>query len=218
VRFSGTLVGHEPIEEVLMIPRMHPACEDKRLALRPLVSDWGAVAINYANSLERRPADRIRPFGEVRFYSIDGGFTFTQTIANFQTMDLPRIPAGSYIVTLFTEAGYTNFPAQEKRIEVTSGLAATVTFDLSLSCSIELALLAGEAKEYEGDTSFKIEPHTDDGPSGAFASFSRPPYRIDGLVPGNYRVRIYKPYQLGESLTIEVGAAAREATAVFEQP
>lgn len=217
VRFSGTLVGCEPFDEELWIPRLHKSCEERILVPRPLLSEYGKIRVDFVGHPSSPPVERIRPFGEVHFNSLDGGCSFSQLIADFRPFDLTHLPLGSYSITLSTEAGLSALAAREGTTRIRADELATTTFDLASTASLEIRVLLHDGTEHGGQASFRVEHVSGDGSNHAFASFRRPPYRVDGLIAGTYCVRIDLPFRLREPLTVEL-EGGRAASVTFREP
>lgn len=222
IDIQGTVAGYEPIDRELWIPRLKESIPDLWLELVPVATGWGSVSVRFLGVLEGTIGEvhRVRPLGSISFRSLDGQIAFTHAFNKFEPLALKNLPFGDYFVSLSTESGYSAHPTtQPDGIELgPTSDRAEIFFDMSQSCEVELFAAMRDGSTFDGELNIEVGQEVDGKVFNSFVAFLRPPYVVQGLIPGRYRFTIYKPFHDEEPLWVDLASDARTSSAVFLEP
>ena len=186
------------------------------LTAAALCSAWGDVRITFEHlhAADVQP-DTVRPPDKLVFDAVDGGTSFVHTLQRLEHLELEHVPAGKYAMTLITAGGLSEYPCTGGFAEVVADATASISFDMTDARALAISVRDEREELFEGEASFGIRCAASG--ASAFASFRRPPYVVEALLPGRYEVMIYKPFHRPETITVDLGSDAEAATAAFQQ-
>lgn len=221
VAFWGQPAGYGPIEERIWIPRVVAEIPERNLECTSTARAWGDMTVVF-QGLPRdgwTPTERIGIHGKIFLRSHGGDLSFDYPFLDWSRgeLEIRRVPAGAYEAAISTQSGYAHYPAKDRAIEVGPEHAATVTFDLSLACEVELGAVLRTGETVDGELVVSVAQEAGSWRSSS-AHFTGPPYLVQGLIPGRYRFTIYKPFYDPQPIELELRAEERLVSAVFSQP
>lgn len=195
IHLRGTPAGYEALEVELFLPRFVDTIRDVWIETTPRAAGWGRLRIDrrMPDSFTAGVGRRFR-VGEVQL--VAPGAVFESAFLDWSSdpLDVGPVPYGTYSVALDMEVGYAHHPAHEARVEIGPGTDARVTIDLSASCEVGFGVWLRGSNEAMGECSIEVSHELGGQMVTSFADFSRPPYVVQGLVPGRYGFTIHRPF------------------------
>lgn len=217
---QGTPAGCFPLDRNVFVPRVSEGLSSIRIEADCRTIAKGTVLVRFRNlpAGDDRVHHRARRFGRVLLWPLDdqGGVLHCPFLSwGSQTpLEIDDVPVGRYRVSLSTEGGFANHPSENDVVEVRSGSTCEASFELGQSCSAEAVILTRDGKEHTGEALIG-SVRSDDG-TWSTAYFPRPPYLVQGLVPGDYLFTIYRPFHDPQPIQVSLTTLERTASVVFE--
>lgn len=110
------------------------------------------------------------------------------------TVEIPGLPEGDYRVALEADHGLAVIEPAEMPIVRVAG-RTTVLLDAPALGSLLVEIVRADGGPYRGTAVIDVQNPTRS--ESGHVSFTHPPYRIEGLPPGDYRLRIRAPFPEG---------------------
>ena len=221
IHFTGTPAGCHSIDTLLWAPRVLEDVPSVLVPVTSFVSGWGSARIRLAGIHSPAPGvRRVTPMGKLYLLGEDPRCSFEVPFDaedwNRGFLEIENIPEGRYSVSISTESGFAHYPVAPDSILVLHDEEAEFTCDLDLSCAVEVLLASPEGQEkYTGEATVEVHQLVDGRWYSSYPQFAAPPYLIQGLVPGTYRFKLFRPFFEPEPIEVVLDRQHRRDAVVF---
>lgn len=217
IHLRGTPAGYAPLDERVSIPRLTEAIQEVWIEARPRAAGWGSLRVERRMPLTLTSGvERQGRIGKVWFVAAEATFEYAFLDWSSEPLHIGSVPFGTYSIALSTESGYVHYPAREAFVDLRPGVEeARVSFDLRSSCEVEFSVRRRGGVDLEGECAIEVSQELEGDVFSSCATFARPPYVVQGLVPGRYGFTLKSPFYEPAPIWLDLPLAKGAPAPVF---
>ena len=198
IQFRATVPGYSAAEREIFATPMARGGNHVAVLLESRAVEWGALTVELTGAPQPGPrSGRVTPWAaRLLLTSMSDGSRSFLPIHDLgaRTLRFEGIPCDDYELQLETASGFFAHPGPDGepvRVSI-RGPAAAVEIDLSELGSVALRVADESGSEYGGEVVVALTSEADG--SSCFLQLAGPPYVVQALPEGSYRVALYSPY------------------------
>lgn len=228
IRVEGQLIGHDPVDMAVHLPRFRGTDLDVvhvQLRARAARSARMTIELRGIESAESSISTLHQDVGVVALQPVEEGAPYILKLDSWsnQELVLEAVPVGDYLAGIHTPQGFlAHAPVDGAAVHVPES-GARVVFDLRASCEIELlvARRSDLGQLYTGELSVGLSRALEDGSThSSVLVFDRAPYIVTGALEQDYQMTLYRPFYTADPVAVSmkaaIGSGRRATLAIVE--